>query len=243
MNEKRRAVALKCFQAMASYRMPGSYVTRESYPMPPYSAVIGMVHKACGLSEYTPMQISVQGRSAGSISEPFTSYSFNRSVPFEAERHNVALDDDGKKIGIGRGLGHVELVCDAALLIHILPEDDALVETIAQGLTCPDQYLALGRHEDILRIDSVEIVTVNSVPAEEPITLFYDAYIPEEKASALGCASSTRYLLNKRYELAGGFRKWTQRVRVCLASEGTVIEADEEESVMRDSAGHALFPA
>jgi CRISPR-associated protein Cas5t len=33
-----------------------------TYPWPPYSTVIGALHKACGYTEYHPMQVSVQGK-------------------------------------------------------------------------------------------------------------------------------------------------------------------------------------
>ena len=58
------AVKLKLTQTTASYRRPGSFVVRESYPLPPYSTVIGFVHAACGFTEYVPMRVSVRGVSA-----------------------------------------------------------------------------------------------------------------------------------------------------------------------------------
>ena len=33
-----------------------------TYPLPPYSTVIGAIHKACSYTEYHPMQISIQGK-------------------------------------------------------------------------------------------------------------------------------------------------------------------------------------
>ncbi|WP_086283955.1 CRISPR-associated protein Cas5 [Candidatus Enterococcus wittei] len=36
-------------------------ILRETYPLPPLSTVIGMVHKLCGYQEYESMDISIQG--------------------------------------------------------------------------------------------------------------------------------------------------------------------------------------
>ncbi len=32
---------------MVNYRVPTSFQLKESYPLPPYSTVIGMVHSLC----------------------------------------------------------------------------------------------------------------------------------------------------------------------------------------------------
>ena len=33
-----------------------------TYPLPPYSTVIGAIHKACGYTDYHPMKVSIQGK-------------------------------------------------------------------------------------------------------------------------------------------------------------------------------------
>lgn len=47
-SETKKAVRIIAYQNMASYRVPSSLAIKESYPLPPYSSVIGMVHAACG---------------------------------------------------------------------------------------------------------------------------------------------------------------------------------------------------
>lgn len=245
MSDKRRVVVVRCSQSLASYRRPGSFVIRESYPLPPYSSVIGMVHVACGFTEYVPMDVSVQGDCIGSISEPYKHYSFNRSMPYDEGRHNVRLDGNGKEIGITCGLLHIELLTDIELMLHILPEKPEMADRIAEGLRDPALYPSLGRHEDILRIDSVEISEAELCEIKSPVYLPHKAYIPADEAEKLGLDISTRFLLNKRFDIVKGRRVWKERVSACLTSHGASIETKfgTKRYVWRDSLGNVLFPA
>ena len=47
-----QAIKIKCFQNMVNYKRQGFNEIWQSYPLPPYSSVIGMIHKACGFTEY-----------------------------------------------------------------------------------------------------------------------------------------------------------------------------------------------
>ena len=64
-----KVIRLQCFQNLANYRKPSSFIIKETYPLPPYSTVLGMIHAACGFQEYHPMQLSIQGTNKGKISE------------------------------------------------------------------------------------------------------------------------------------------------------------------------------
>ncbi|MCD8026668.1 MAG: CRISPR-associated protein Cas5 [Clostridiales bacterium] len=57
-----KAIRLHLKQNSANYRREETVNCRMTYPLPPYSTVIGALHKACGYTSYHPMQISVQGK-------------------------------------------------------------------------------------------------------------------------------------------------------------------------------------
>lgn len=57
-----KAIRLHIKQNSANYRREETVGCRMTYPLPPYSTVIGALHKACGYTEYHPMQISIQGK-------------------------------------------------------------------------------------------------------------------------------------------------------------------------------------
>lgn len=61
-----KAIRLHIKQNTANYRREETVNCRMTYPLPPYSTVIGALHKACGYTEYHPMKLSIQG-SYGSL--------------------------------------------------------------------------------------------------------------------------------------------------------------------------------
>ena len=58
-----KILKLKLFQETACYKKPFAFKVAETYPLPPFSTVIGMFHKILDAKsgEYFPMNISIQG--------------------------------------------------------------------------------------------------------------------------------------------------------------------------------------
>ncbi|MBZ4645986.1 MAG: cas5t [Clostridia bacterium] len=216
-----KAIRIKAWQNMPCYKKPGSFQLRETYPLPPYSSVIGMVHCACGFQSYVDMQVSVQGNHYSVVNEQFTAYEFGPGTKYEEGRHNVKISYKGVEYGITRGMGNAELLTDVELLLHIRPTDERYLETCFNGLLYPKQYPALGRWEDILRIDEVEMVELKEGEVDE---LPYDAYIPVQ--SGLGeSMSGTIYRLNKKYsiDVATGLRVWDEQIEVRHVPKGEMM--------------------
>lgn len=215
-----RAIRLQAYQKTANYRKPTSLIIKESYPLPPYSTVIGMIHAACGFESYVPMKISVAGKYYSSVSDAYTKYEFGNKK-YDPTRHQLSVNvKENTDYGINRGLGSIELLVDIELLIHIVLEDESQLEAVLNGLLRPENYLSLGRHEDLLRIDSAEIIELHEIISEDEdeIELLYDMYMPLDHKNELGTSlihgDSTEYRLNKTYKLdeKSGFRVWTERV-------------------------------
>ena len=117
-----RAIRLQCFQNLVNYRKPTSFIIKETFPLPPYSTVLGMIHAACGFKEFHPMKLSIQGTNSGTISELYTRYSFD-GTKYDEKRHQICVDD-GEKYGVFRGIANVELICENYMVIHIIPSDE-----------------------------------------------------------------------------------------------------------------------
>lgn len=241
-----KAIRIKAYQPTANYRKPTSFVIRESYPLPPYSTVIGMIHAACGFETYVPMKVSIAGRYYSSTIDLFTQYEFGNKT-YEEGRHQLAVPSDGKCYGINRGTGHVQLLVDVELLIHILPEEESMFNTIVEGLKNPKVYPSLGRYEDLLRIDEVQVVELQEVDTdEEDVSLQYDLYIPKALADKTGqdeelSIDGTVYRLNKCFSIdeKTGCRKWTERVEAVHLSQGRDFEND---IVLVDIDGDKKYP-
>ncbi|MFR9019471.1 MAG: CRISPR-associated protein Cas5, partial [Fusobacterium sp.] len=110
-----KAIRLKIFQNLVNYKLPTSFQLKETYPLPPYSTVIGMVHNACEFTEYVPMKVSVQGKYHSKVNDLMTRYEFKPGMNFDKSRHQLNVDG----FGIGRGVSTVELLSEVELLIHI----------------------------------------------------------------------------------------------------------------------------
>lgn len=213
-----KAIKIECYQNMANYKKPSSIQVQESFKLPPYSTVIGMVHKVCNFTEYKPMKISIQGNSKSIVGDMFTRYFFTPNK-CEGDRPYFAIinkEDKETKTGLIRGTGVSELIVDVELIIHIVPEDENLFDIIFNGLKNPSIYPSLGRHEDILRIDKIDIVELEDT---NNIELNNDAYIPIEMLNALknrGDSAGTVYNLNKVFGISEktNIRYWKEKVKV-----------------------------
>ena len=58
----KRILRLVMTQATANYKKEETIDNKMTYPLPPISTVIGMLHNICGYKSYMPMEISVQGK-------------------------------------------------------------------------------------------------------------------------------------------------------------------------------------
>lgn len=250
-----KAIRLKIFQNLVNYKLPTSFQLKETYPLPPYSTVIGMVHNACEFTEYVPMRVSVQGKYHSKVNDLMTRYEFKPGMNFDKSRHQLNVNG----FGIGRGVSTVELLSEVELLIHIVPENQELVEEICEKLTYPHEYLSLGRREDLIIFGELpKIVEVKETELEEDLSIKnnYSAYIPievlKEEAVKIGSKegvkiSGTVYKLTKDYEIKNygtakspkNFRVWN-KIKVVYGSDVTGLE---EENVYVDEDKNLVFLA
>lgn len=225
MHIMERAIRLQCFQNLANYRMPSSFIIKETYPLPPYSTVLGMIHAACGFEEFHPMKLSIQGNNKGTISELYTRYSFSPGGKYEEGRHQLCINEEnGERYGIFKGIANVELVCENRMVIHIVPAEEDF-DTVYQALKFPKRYLSLGRYEDLLDIERVDVVNLQM--KEQALTKM-DIYIPVDSGVELGNRTATIYTLTKEYEITKqGLRRWKRnggKVRAYYFPADTMIE-------------------
>ena len=249
-----RAVRLKLEQELVNYKVPTSFQLKETYPLPPYSTVSGMVHSLCRYNEYKPLKISVQGKYLSKVNDLYTRYEFKPGMTYEAGRHQLEVSG----FGISRGVATCELLTEVELLIHVIPEDQSLVEEIERAFLYPIEFPSLGRREDIAVIKEVKAVNIIDKILEEDIELDnnYSAYIPENllenrtirligEGKADTETRGTRYSINKCYEIINYgtaktpklFRKW-EKAKVVYSSK---IVAIEDEKVLVDEDNNIVF--
>lgn len=218
-----KAIRIICKQELANYKKPTSLLIKETYPLPPYSTVIGMIHKACDFKEYHDMQISIQGNVGAHVSDMYTRYAFNQNTKYENARHNIWFDYENQKYGIVKGIAHTELISQVELVIHILPSDDEF-DLIYEGLKNPKYYLSLGRHEDLLDIQKVEIVDLKYT--EKDIDMRCEQYVPLKYIDSEfwgDIVNATQYNLPKKYMIKkNGKRIWQEKVAVKFITKSSL---------------------
>ena len=244
-----KSIRLKLKQNLVNYKLPTSFQLKETYPLPPYSTVIGMVHNTCNYTEYKPMKISVQGKYHSKVNDLATRYEFKNGMTFDASRHQIKVGE----YGISRGVSNVELLSDVELVIHIVPEDENLVEEIFNAFKTPREYISLGRREDLVVVDEVKIVEISEEIIEDEnlrIDRDYRAYVPveiidDEKIYVEGSIDTiqhkgTMYNLTKDYisvnygdaKSPKFFRKWNKikvhYVSNIVASQIREVTVDED---------------
>ncbi|SCX63493.1 type I-B CRISPR-associated protein Cas5b [Lysinibacillus fusiformis] len=243
-----KGIRIEAYQNLVNYRKPTSFQLKESYPLPPYSTVIGMVHAACGFTSYVPMQVSIQGKYHSKVNDLWTRYEFAGST-FEEGRHQLKVElTEGKAHGITRGVSTTELLVDVELVLHIVPEDESYIPIIVDALKSPVEYLSLGRREDLLQINVVKEVEIVEEFTDSDTGVLYDIYLPQHLTidEKIYRKLGTTYRLNKVYEqleISKGkkIRQW-QKVNVfhVPASETNQLYAND---INMDTDGYVLFLA
>lgn len=203
-----KAIKFMAYQNMPNYRKPNSFQLKETYPLPPPSTVIGMIHNLCNYGEYQPMDVSIQGKYYSKVNDLYTLYEFGNQV-YDKGRHQLAIKDGERIVGITRGISTAELLIDVELLIHVKPAKTDQIEEIYYALKNPREYPSLGRREDIALIDEIEIVELREVEDEEleDINDGYHKYVPMQMFHNIsedkyqGYELGSKYILNKNYRL------------------------------------------
>lgn len=184
-----KILKLKLFQESVCYKKPFAFKIAETYPLPPYSTVIGMFHKILGakLGEYFPMNISIQGE----YESIFTNYQNLRM--FKGKDQVTAMPRN------------VHQLLNVGLVIHVKAADE-IIEKIYQNILQGKETFTLGRNEDLVRVDSVKIIEEPKL-VEGDLINKYNAYIPTWMDEDL---SGINYRLNTTYTIENDLRKWNK---------------------------------
>ncbi len=205
-----KAIKLKLYQNMVNYKVATSFQLKESYPLPPYSTITGMVHSLCDFKEYVPMKISVCGNYFSKVNDLYTRYEFKNANPYEKGRHQINVDG----FGINRGVATAELLVDVNLVIHVIPENQSeeMINRIYEAFKYPREYPSLGRREDIVLINEVKIVDIEIRKTKKDIENGKEnfAYIPlkflKDRIISAGENRHGVSLPGTRYELTRNYK-------------------------------------
>ena len=212
-----KILKLKLFQETACYKKPFAFKVAETYPLPPYSTIIGMFHKIIGAKsgEYFPMNISVQGN----YESIFSNYQNLRM--FKGKDQVTAMPRN------------VHQLLNVELLIH-LKADDEIVDKIYDNIINGKETFTLGRNEDLVKLEDIKYV--NNILIEQGKMEKYSAYVPkiiceEEMLNGIN------YRLSTTYTIENELRKWNKvDVKYVEKDVNNILEETE-----KDEDGELIF--
>lgn len=210
-----KILKLKLYQETACYKKPFATKVAETYPLPPYSTVIGMFHKILQAQpgEYFPMNISIQGNYEGI----FSNY------------QNLRMYKGKDKVtSMPR---NVHQLLNVKLIIHVQAEDE-IIDKIYQNIISGTESFTLGRNEELVRIDYVKII--QKVEEIYDADIEQNAYVPEWLADDV---QGINYRLNTTYKIKEGIRQWN-KVNVKYVEKHTNANIAE---VLKDEDGDYIY--
>lgn len=217
-----KILKLKLFQETACYKKPFAFKVAETYPLPPYSTVIGMFHKILQVENYIPMNISVQG----DYESIFNNYIYRRKFLTDREKKKYNNSDF-----INKPLNEM-LLLNINLIIHVKAGDE-IIDKIYYNIVNGVETFTLGRNEDIVRIDEIKIV--NNVKRVEGVFVEKNAYIPEWMMSS--GIHGINYRLNSKYTIENDLRKW-EKIDVKFVEKNT---SEYIEEAIQDEDGDNIY--
>jgi len=156
-----KILKIRIYQPQAHYRIPFTFQRRHTYPLPPYSTVIGFLINALGIFNQEDdlykngvknLKISIAGRFGSKITE----YIWFRNL--KKEKHtqrfgyveNREINGHIEHIG-GQSPMQIDVLNDVHLTIYIAHKDEKYIEEIRENLSNPKnrlEVLHIGRAED-----------------------------------------------------------------------------------------------
>lgn len=234
-----KAIRFEGYMETAQFRIPQWSGSHElTYPLPPCSTVIGMIHALCGWKEYHKMDVSISGSSSfcsslehrwkGGVVSPKESEEFCKRFPVRAECQ-------GGYVGWVSSITECNFLVDLKLRIHVLLKNEAELTDIHNVLCYPPVFPSLGRHSDLLRLDSVRIVEISDckcmlqeLKGDMPI------FVPQQEN-----ISGTLYSLHKDYHIENRRRIFNSKKVFLL--DPSFLDSDSCILAKSDEDGYPVF--
>jgi CRISPR-associated protein Cas5t len=225
--ESLKILKIKIYQPQAHYRIPFTYQRRHTYPIPPYSTIIGFLCNVLGIRNYKnegepcehqncdcnyhklkQIKISICGYFESKTTEFIWFRNLNKEAHIDRFRNleNRYLNGEIEHIG-GQSPVYIDILNDVHLWIYIFHSNFNFLESVKKSLENPSNWiypLHLGRAEDWVVIKNLEIINVKK--EKEVICGNYNKFfwIPKSysKEKPLGLV----YKIPTFYKIKNGYR-------------------------------------
>lgn len=215
-----KALKIKLYQETAVYRNPVTMEVIESFPLPPPSTILGLLHNLIEAKETIPdIDLSIKGN-YGSLMRDYQWY-----VKYGSDRPYPII---------------VNALNEVNLTLHV-SAGSQILQKLYDAFLSPPYFMHLGRAEDIVKFEEVKFVQLEPREAEEIKT---PAYIPFDIAKRLRL-TGILYRLPTYYELKEiTVGKEARKVREFEWKDYYYVEGGEikeETKVLQDEEGDLIW--
>jgi len=161
---------------VGSWRPPEAMTFHRTYPLPPYTSVVGMLGAAMGLElpdafafvKADAVQIGIGGWSSGLMKDLWK------------------IQKLGEKAEVGSAILLREHCVDVRLVLLFAADDRQTLQRIQQGFDCPAFPLTAGQSDSLVRITATQIVDQETVESETVHSaLLYGELTPEYRTAVV----------------------------------------------------------
>lgn len=232
-----KVLRIKAFQETACYKKPFSNKVTETYPLPPYSTVKGLIHSILEADRLIPFSLSIQGSYESMLIDYKKTYFVKKrefAMPIVLDGLSGEVPSFSNKVMTSMPL-YTHMLYNVELIFHILANEQVL-EEIYRGFTNLNSFVSLGRHEDILRVDEVKFVELKETDECETR---HGIYIPKAYCEEEGMG--VPYLLNWTYTIKKGIREWEKIPSIYLSKNRFINEGEFNRPIYIDNENYPVF--
>lgn len=184
-----KALKVKIFQPTAHYRMPFTYQRRHTYPIPPYSTIIGFLCNMLGIyyqgnehfDKLKDCKLSISGRFDIKLTEYIWFRNLSKSAHEKYFGSTAIREKNGEINHIGgQSPMRIDVLENMYLNIHITSEDVSFLEELKTNLSNPLNRLEtvhIGRAEDWIVYESIEMVDLSTESKDKNYNHFF--WVPQ----------------------------------------------------------------
>jgi len=221
---------VKLYQEFACYRKPMTYGFWETYPLPPLSTVKGFFHNVVEAKEYIPARYGIQGKFKSVVLDLQIMNKFDRK---DSKNKGIYIEEYDKKLI--KSPIYVSNLYAVELTIYIESKLEEYLKKFRENLSNLE-YPSLGRKEDLVRVDSADIVElIERDLVEDSYCIKNGIYLSKEKAKELE-VNGINYRMNFYYEIKNGIRFFKKKDVVYVDNKilefGSILYDKEEDKVV-----------
>lgn len=232
-----KVLRIKAYQETACYKKPFANKVTETYPLPPYSTVKGLIHSVLEADQLIPFSLSIQGTYESMLIDYKKTYFVKKhefAMPIVLDGLASELPAYSTNVMTSMPL-YTHMLYNIELVFHIKANDQVLDE-IYHAFTNLRSFISLGRHEDILRLDEVKFVNLEETDdCVTPHAIYVPKFFCEKEGMGIP------YLLNWTYTVKKGIREWVKVPSIYLSKNRYINEGQFSESVLIDDDNYPVF--